>query len=599
MHPHYKKWNEMKKAIYLYMTLCLLTILTGCGGGQMPRELQAVSSIINQHPDSALAMLDSMEAEKAHWNKDAQMRYELLRLKAQNKLYIDFPNDSLPRVLVDYFDSHGSRNDRVLARYILGRAYHAMGDAPMALETYYDAISLADTLSPDCDLDALRGVYGQMSQIFHQQNLPHDELRALEQHIRITQLICSEEEAIIAKGHLIRPYFLMDSLDLFLQTINDCYRDLKRIGNKKMAAATVGTAITIYTMRGQLDKARELTDIYERESGLFDEQGNIAAGRESYYYCKGFFLQAIHETDSAEYYYRKAIRYGYLSEGYKGLLHVYRERHNADSMAYYSLLFEQAQDSLHNRMRTEAIHQMSALYDYSRSQKQAEQEAAKASRNRWLAICVAIVAAILLGGFFLYYRYNAKRKMQKIAALERDLNIAKTTRTKIVEELEQLKAHNYESVIAYKESQLTELSETIERLQAENEAFKEGVIIRETDNLEKFLNSDIAHLFIKKATEKTEKVEPTEAEWKLLISQFSKDNPATYKTFGSGKSLSKLEQRICILLVLDIPEYVISIMTKSSASTVSNSKARSNEKLFGKKDAHPLKINLIHALKAI
>jgi len=249
----------MKKAIYLYVTLCLLTILTGCGGGQMPRELQAVSSIINQHPDSALAMLDSMEAEKTHWNKDAQMRYELLRLKAQNKLFIDFPNDSLPRVLVDYFDIHGTRNDRVLARYMLGRAYHAMGDAPMALETYYDAISQADTLSPDCDLDALKGIYGQMSQIFHKQNLPHDELRALQQHIRITKLIGSEEEAIIAKGQLIKPYFLMDSLDLYLQNINDCYRDFMRMGNRKMAAETVGPAVPIYVWRGQLDKARELT----------------------------------------------------------------------------------------------------------------------------------------------------------------------------------------------------------------------------------------------------------------------------------------------------------------------------------------------------
>ena len=190
-------------------------------------------------------------------------------------------------------------------------------------------------------------------------------------------------------------------------------------------------------------------------------------------------------------------------------------------------------------------------------------------------------------------------RKKKIAELERDLNVAKSTRTEIFDELQHLKSHNYENVIAYKERQLVELTETIERIQAENELLKEGSAFIEKDNLEQFLNSNIANLFIKKATEMKEKVEPTEAEWKMLISQFSKDNPVTYKTFGSGKSLSKLEQRICILLVLDIPEYVISIMTKSSASTVSNLKARSNEKLFGKKDARPLKINLIHTLKAV
>ena len=270
-----------------------------------------------------------------------------------------------------------------------------------------------------------------------------------------------------------------------------------------------------------------------------------------------------------------------------------------DSVFRYSELYEEAQDSLHNNMQTDVIHQMSSLYNYSRSQKEAETERDNARKNRWWAIFIAIAAAILLVGGFLYYRNNVKMKKEMIAALERDLNVAKNTRAEIYDELQHLKAHNYEEVIASKETQLAELSETIDRLQAENEVFKGAPIVRETDHLEQFLNSDIANLFVKKATDKAEKVEPTEAEWKMLISQFSKDNPATYKTFGSGKVLSKLEQRICILLVLDIPEYVISIMTKSSASTVSNLKARSNEKLFGKKDAHPLKINLIHALKTI
>ena len=79
--------------------------------------------------------------------------------------------------------------------------------------------------------------------------------------------------------------------------------------------------------------------------------------------------------------------------------------------------------------------------------------------------------------------------------------------------------------------------------------------------------------------------------------KFSKDIPATYKSFGQWKSLSQLEQRICILLILNIPEKNISLMTDSYASTVSNAKARANEKLYGKKDAHSLKNNLINGLK--
>ena len=81
------------------------------------------------------------------------------------------------------------------------------------------------------------------------------------------------------------------------------------------------------------------------------------------------------------------------------------------------------------------------------------------------------------------------------------------------------------------------------------------------------------------------------------MSEFSKDNPITYRSFGEGKPLSQLEERICVLLIIGISEKDISKMTKSVASTVSNAKSRANEKLYGKKDASSLKNNLIHVLR--
>ena len=44
---------------------------------------------------------------------------------------------------VDFFDEHGTANDRLLAHYLLSRAYHDHGEAPMALQCYHDAIDCA------------------------------------------------------------------------------------------------------------------------------------------------------------------------------------------------------------------------------------------------------------------------------------------------------------------------------------------------------------------------------------------------------------------------------------------------------------------------
>ena len=52
---------------------------------------------------------------------------------------------------VQFFDDHGTPNDRLQAHYLQGRAYHDHGEAPMALECYQKAADCADTLSADCN----------------------------------------------------------------------------------------------------------------------------------------------------------------------------------------------------------------------------------------------------------------------------------------------------------------------------------------------------------------------------------------------------------------------------------------------------------------
>ena len=115
-------------------------------------------------------------------------------------------------------------------------------------------------------------------------------------------------------------------------------------------------------------KAKQLIDIYEHDSGLFDARGDIAPGREHYYYTKGAYELAANNTAEAEALFRKAIRYGYASDGYSGLLEIYRRKGNIDSVAHFSYQYEAAQDSLHHAMQIDAIHRYAALYNYSHSE---------------------------------------------------------------------------------------------------------------------------------------------------------------------------------------------------------------------------------------
>ena len=88
---------------------------------------------------------------------------------------------------VEFFDDHGTPNDRILAHYLLGLAYYDHGEAPMALQCYQDAADCADTTAADCNYAQLARVYGQMAQVFYSQGLYPDMLFHLNKSVNLSQ----------------------------------------------------------------------------------------------------------------------------------------------------------------------------------------------------------------------------------------------------------------------------------------------------------------------------------------------------------------------------------------------------------------------------
>jgi hypothetical protein len=154
----------MRQVAYIIIALC---VFLACGGNRQQEDtLMRARAVMNAHPDSALAILDSLYRNEAEMGNHFRMQVLLHRTEAQNKLFTQFPSDSIQTELVDYFDRHGTRNERMLAHYLLGCVLSDLGDSPEALQAFYDAIEMADTTRTDCDLYTLRVVYGQMAMLY-------------------------------------------------------------------------------------------------------------------------------------------------------------------------------------------------------------------------------------------------------------------------------------------------------------------------------------------------------------------------------------------------------------------------------------------------
>ena len=518
------------------------------------------------------------------------MHYELIKMKIANKQDVVFTSDSLIKQIVDYYKDHGSPNEQMLAYYLLGRVYYDLGEAPQALQAYYDALEKADTTRADCDIWGVGVIYGQMAEIFHRQNLPNDEIWALNKYRDYTKLVRDSIDYALANSFLIRPYYLLGKKDTVLQIIQSSCNELRKLGDSVSAVSSHQTAIYIYIERKQLDKAAQYIRSFEKYSGVFDDEGNIEEGREFYYVIKGNYELAANNIDSAEYYYRKAINNGMVYEACRGMVAIYNSKRNIDSVAYYSCLLDDGVDSIRNQLRTDVIHRMSSLYNYSRNQKIAEQESRNA-HNAHIIILFLLTIFVLgtLTVMQLYYS-NKIKKQNEIDKLGNALASAKREYLNIQYELQKLKNSDVERLIEEKERKGKELKQTIESIASE------GKMSAATNGLEEFAKSEIVGEFVAKKSFCADSKKPTKAEWKALETQFRKDMPMAYNMLASEKKLSPLELHVCILLILDFEDGIIASITESLPQTVSNAKARANKKIFNESGAQSFKNRLMQLI---
>ena len=518
----------------------------------------------------------------------SQMRAQLEELERQNREYEDFTTDSLAKELVVYFDRHGSANERLRSHYILGCVYRDLGEAPRAVDAYLDAASQADTTAADCDFRTLGCVYAQMGAVLHRQLLLSNEIEARRKSYHYAVVAADTLGSLSEMSHIVSAYILLNKQDSAENLLKETLRLYDEYGY--VQEGIQASTLLMYIYINQPERLSDLGDLikrYDSESDMFDEHHELPPSKRQYYYYKGRYLEDVGQLDSAEYYYRKVYRpnMSFVSRNplYRGLLSVFKKRHQADSIAKYAQLYCMSNDSsiaLNDRQTTA---QMAASYNYHLYQKEALQNAEKSYRATISLIIISILSVIiLLVASYLIYRYK-KNHMK----LQEAYNLAVSKRKELQEELDSLKALNDSSLVIQKEEQLEGQDQKIAVL----DNLRKKIIAK--DKLSAFEMSDIVQLFQKKKSFKKENPSPDEDQWTELVSQFRQDMPSVYTIMTSGSlALSDRQLKICILLLLDYDESIIAAMLGSKPQTINTAKVRANEKLFHVSDSASLKANL-------
>ena len=567
-----------EKVIFL---LLIIIILTSCAGNRKYDDLmQRADSIMNVNDDSAkvaIRMLDGVKSQLSEFTKKQRMRYELLRHKAMNKACITFASDSVMKEVVDYYDNHGSANERMLANYVLGCVYRDMHEVPLALEYYNKATEQADTTAADCDYGTLYRVYSQMGFLFSKQYLPYQLLDAFGKAEKYAYLAKDTLNAIINYQNKGDAYDYLGKKDSVVAINLRSANMFKRIGDNYNAAIALGCNYSYYIEKQDSVNAKKAFEAYF-STGY---EGNLEyEDSKAYVLCqKGIYYMFTGQLDSACYILQQSLKFcksfSNKAATTKALAHYYAKVNQPSLAMKYALQSSEYNDSSLMEARKNQLQQMQAMYDYGRNQEIARMAEQKATRSTQMNYMVVFACVILL--LFLSYIYRKqlvlKKKRIAVSKLLYEDSLLKLKR--LQDEKAKLVAENDNKLFQV----IMEKENTIDKLKAEISDIQDKYSLTSVSNVElTLMDSSICKKI--KFIEVHPRKKMSDEDWKELADTVEKTIPNFIPRLKN--KLNDKDYQICLLIRLGFTTSLIARLLGLSDAAISKSRKTMLKKLCGK-----------------
>ena len=320
--------QTMKLHISYIVGLFLIFSLSAChGGGNETTLLHQADSLMQEFPDSALSLLESIpHPEKLYGSERAD--YAIFLTRARTKLYVHESSDSLIRFAVDYYKRSWNNERKMQAYYYRGCVYRDMRCMDLAVKDFLQALKV---IPKESEYLYLGAIYENLAGCYAEQNLYKDAMHA---------------------HHKAHEIYIKQKKD------DGLFYAVRGIGYVFMLQHQLDSAL-VYYQKGEFQKANQYlsASISSAPTGtnLFSE-----------YLRKGCILRNIHQMDSARYYLNLSKSSPYIFNrggSYGELYKLEKEEKNypaaiaaADSFIYYL-------DSIYDTTKAAEITRLADQYE--------------------------------------------------------------------------------------------------------------------------------------------------------------------------------------------------------------------------------------------
>lgn len=281
------------------------------GGNNQLAVLQYADSLMENHPDSALLLLENID------NTDTLLRadrayYALLLTQAKDKNYIKHTTDSVMHEVVDYYDSGNNDVLRMKAHYYLARVYQDMDSVSASVGEFLIALQLAEGVK-DSDFICLSAA--NLGYLLKEHDLP-DESDSYYQR--------AEEVAMLKGDSLYWALVLVNRADIGIHKGKEYYEEAeikllkvleltKNNDHISVKRAAINSLLFLYSNMERYDDAIQLGREYiPTQSDSIKKMDACLILGDAFYH--------LSQNDSAYFYLKKSL----LSRNYHTKYWAYR-----------------------------------------------------------------------------------------------------------------------------------------------------------------------------------------------------------------------------------------------------------------------------------
>ncbi|WP_317585409.1 hypothetical protein [Segatella copri] len=565
---------------WIYLVLLLVAIVSCTGNKRYDNLMQRADSIMDSNDDSAkvaIELLDKVKPQLDDFTKGQRMRYELLYHKAMNKACITFTSDTVMKEVVDYYDHHGSANERMLANYVLGCVYRDMHEAPMALEYYNKATEQADTTAADCDYGTLYRVYSQMGFLFSKQYLPYQELNAFDKAEKYAYLAKDTFNAIVNYQNQGEVYDFLGKKDSAIAINLQAAKLFKKHGNDYAAAIAFGCNYKYYIEKKDSINAKKAFEAYN--STGYEGNSNYEDAKAYVLYQKGTYYLFVNKQDSAydnlSLSFKICKSYSIKAATTKALAQYYAKVNQPAMAMKYALQSSEYNDSDLIEARKTQLQQVQAMYDYSRNQeiaKNAEQKAERSTRMNYMIVLSCLMLFLLLSYI---YRKQIAIKKKKIAVSKLLYEDSLLNLKRLQDERAKLVAENDNKLAQV----IMEKENTISKLKAEITHIQERYSLSSVSDADLILKDSSIYKKIK-FIEVHPKEKMCEEDWKELADTIEEVVPNFIPVLKN--KLNDKDYQICLLVRLGFSTSLVARLLGLSDAAISKSRKTMLKKICRK-----------------